>query len=170
MPDQQTSSSPSFVAVADWREGGALIELEPFEPRDTLGLTLHGLRVFVRDHKQREVPLEQRELAADYGEGERRLVVTQARPGPAEARRKALDVRYGASPQPCTVAGREGRIYPLGPPVPDDDIDGRAPAVVVWCDEARLCLVASPCFEAGVLHRVAESMYAPRRKRQRSRR
>ncbi len=152
---------PSFAPVSSWKEGAELIGFAPRQPRDTLGIPLDSMHVFVRDHKQREVPVGERSLEVYYrrdptGPG---FVLSQSRPGVQEARKRANERSYGQDGRSAEVAGKPARLFPLGPPVPDEDIDGRAPAVIVWQDEDRLILIASSSLEAGQLQRVADSLY-----------
>jgi hypothetical protein len=100
-------------------------------------------------------------LEAHYGG----FVLSQAHKGIDEARRLALDVSYGRDGQDATVAGRTARAYELGPEPPEDDIDGRSPAVVVWHDGALHFLVASDSMEVGDLMKIATSLYSPGRRR-----
>jgi len=115
---------------------------------------LSSLAVWVKDHKLREVNQARRSLEAHYGG----FVLAQSQPGQDEAALLALETSYGSSFVAVTVAGREGKSYPLGPPPEPHDIDGRAPAVVVWADGARFYLVASGELEADVLVRIAGSL------------
>ena len=75
-----------------------------------------------------------------------------------EARRLALDVSYGRHPIDIEIAGDPGRSYELGPEVPEEDIDGRAAAVVAWASGDRFHLVASSELERSVLIEIAESL------------
>jgi hypothetical protein len=144
-----------FETVVSWEAASALLTFEPRVPRDTGGLPLGSLRIHVRDHKRREIPLANRTLEAHYG----RFSLSQSRKGEPEARRCALDVSYGQSPFAVRIAGKDGRAYPLGPEVPPDDIDGRSPAVVTWADGDMHYLVASAELAVEELMRVAASMY-----------
>ena len=109
----------------------------------------------MRDHKLRELSINDRTLEAHYGG----FVLSQARKGTDEARRLALDVRYGSAGQGGQIAGHAARIYELGPePVPDD-IDGRSPAVVTWHDADLFFLVASDTMASRELVRIAISLY-----------
>ena len=113
------------------------------------------IRIHVRDHKLRELSINDRTLEAHYGG----FVLSQARKGTDEARRLALDVRYGSAGQGGQIAGHAARIYELGPePVPDD-IDGRSPAVVTWHDADLFFLVASDTMASRELVRIAISLY-----------
>jgi hypothetical protein len=110
----------------------------------------------VRDHKQRSLAVDDRSCEAHYGT----FVLTQSRKGDAGARTWALEKSYGPEAGEIRVGGHEGRLYPLGPEVPADDIDGRNPSVVVWADGEILYLVASHLLPAERLCRVANSLYS----------
>lgn len=132
-----------------------MVSFQPRRPRNTAGRDLESLRVFVRDHRHREVPVEKRSLEAYFGT----FVVSQSHRGRKEARRWAVEVSYGREPREVRVVGHEGRVYELGPEPPPDDVDGRTPAVVVWHDAGMHFLVASDELEADTLLTVATSMY-----------
>jgi hypothetical protein len=76
-----------------------MLTFQPREPRYTAGLRLHSMRIHARDHKLRELSVNDRTLEAHYGG----FVLIQPRKGTDEARRLALDVQYGS-------AGHEGLI------------------------------------------------------------
>lgn len=147
--------NPSFSAASSLDEAADGLAFTPAEPSYTAGLECQGLRLFVRDHRGREVPLESRTLESHYGG----FVVSQSLHSPAEAERLAIEVRYGPSPQPGDVVGHPARIYEMGPEPELDDPDGRMPAVVVWHDEGMLYLVAGSTLAASELLRIAESFY-----------
>ncbi|ANM30067.1 hypothetical protein ABI59_11540 [Acidobacteria bacterium Mor1] len=152
---------PSFAPVSSWEEGADLIGFIPRTPRETLGFPVDSMHVFVRDHKQREVPVSERSLEVYYrlkndGPG---FVLSQSCPGTPEAERRAFQRSYGQDGRPTRVAGKPARLYPLGPPVAEDDVDGRPPAVIVWQDDDRLMLIASSTLEVDQLQRVADSLY-----------
>jgi hypothetical protein len=109
----------------------------------------------VRDHKLGELSINDRTLEAHYGG----FVLSQARKGTDEARRLALDVRYGSAGQEGQIAGHAARIYELGPEPAPDDIDGRSPAVVTWHDADLFFLVASDTMSSRELVRIAISLY-----------
>jgi hypothetical protein len=122
--------NPHFETAPSWKAARAMLTFQPREPKYTAGRRLHSIRIHVRDHKLRALSANDRTLEAHY-DG---FVLSEARKGADEARRLALDVRYG-------IAGREGRItrhaariYELGAEPAPDDIDGRCPAVVTWYD------------------------------------
>lgn len=127
----------------------------PVEPVYTAGLQCQSLRLFVRDHRGRDVPIENRSLESHYG----RFSLSQSLHSPPEAERLALEVRYGSSPRPADIASHPARIYEMGPEPEPDDPDGRMPAVVVWHDEGMLYLVASSQLPTDELVRIGESLY-----------
>jgi hypothetical protein len=145
--------NPHFLSVSDWAEAERVMGFRPLVPRTTAGATLRALRVFVRDHRNRLVAPGQRSLEAHYGA----FVFSQSRPGPQESRRLALDVPYGIDPGHSRVGTYEARVCELGPEVPPDDPDGRAPAVVTWAAGDRFCLVASSELSASTLIGIARS-------------
>jgi len=150
------SANPHFRSVDSWQAAEELIAFRPRTPRRTAGCELQSLSVFVMDHNKRELPVGARSLEAHYG----RFSLSQCRKGEAEARRWALSMQYGRDARPATVAGREARMYELGPEVPPDDIDGRSPAVVTWHDGEMFYLVASNELAAVDLLDIAGSLYA----------
>lgn len=136
-----------------------MVVFPPLEPRDTAGLGLQSIRIHVRDHKLRELPVESRTLEAHYGA----FVVSQSRKGAIEARRLALDVPYGPAAREARVARHRARVYELGPEPPPDDIDGRNPSVVTWHDGDMFYLITSGEMSSKELVRVAVSMYEARK-------
>ena len=90
-------------------------------------------------------------------------MLSQARKRTDEARRLALDVRYGSAGQERQIAGHGARIYELGPEPAPDDIDGRTPAVVIWHDADLFFLVASDAMSSDELVRIAISLYGQSR-------
>jgi hypothetical protein len=148
-------SNPHFEFPRDWKEARTLVDFTPLEPSECLGCRLQSLAVFVRDHQRRELASAERSLEANYGG----FVFSQASRGVEEARRLALDTRYGLAPRQVRVAGREGRIFELGPEPAAGDSDPRSPAVVAWCDAKLFYLVASDRYPSADLLRVAESVY-----------
>ena len=143
-----------FAAVDTWAAAEAMLAFRPAVPTDTADCPLQTLEIHVRDHKDRELPVDDRTLEAHYGT----FVLSQARRGWAEARRLALEVSYGSAPQEARILGRAGKVYELGPEADPADIDGRAPAVVVWCDREMFYLVASAELSAQTLIRIATSL------------
>jgi hypothetical protein len=133
-----------------------MLTFEPRRPRHTAGRDLESLSVFVRDHRQRDLPVEERSLEAHFGT----FSVSQSHKGEREARRWVVEISYGRAPREMAVAGHEGRAYDLGPEPPPDDIDARAPAVVVWHDAGMHFLVASGELGVDTLLAIAESMYS----------
>src|SRR5260221_1405421 len=131
--------NPHFASVPTWNAAREKLTFQPVEPAFTAGIELHGLRIFVRDHKMRDVAIGERSLEAHYG----RFVISQARKGVEEARRLALEVSYGRQPREATISGHAGRIYELGPEPEPDDIDGRPLSVVTWHDGEMFFLIAS---------------------------
>lgn len=157
-PGDAMTPPNSFTAVATWEEAASVAGFTPRQPRDTLGLALRGLRVFVRDHRHRDVPRHLRTIEAHY-DG---LAVCQSSPGRSVAARQALDTSYGRHPITLDVGGHAARGYALGPEVAADDADGRAPAVVTWCDGPRFYFVTSSERPLDDLRRVAASFYGDR--------
>jgi hypothetical protein len=147
--------SPHFAAAASWDAARALVTFVPGVPAAPAGLAPPALRVHVRDHKLRTIPVGERSLEAHY----RRFVFTQSRRTPAEAQHLALDVSYGRAAQEASILGRRARVYELGPePVPGD-LDDREPAVVAWHDGAVFYLLASREMTADALVAVAMSVH-----------
>ncbi len=146
--------NPHFAAAESIDAAEALLTFRPSVPAFTAGCELDSIAVFVMDHRRREVPVEERTVELHYG----RFVVSQQAPGPDEARRLALDVPYGPEPIEIRFPAGPGRAYELGPPVPPDDIDGRAPAVVAWAAGGRFHLVASSELERSVLLEIGGSI------------
>ena len=149
------TNNPHFETASSWKAARAKLTFQPREPGYTVGLRLHSIRIHVRDHKLRELSINDRTLEAHYGG----FVLSQARKGTDEARRLALDVRYGSTGQEGQVAGHAARIYELGPEPAPDDIDGRSPAVVTWHDADLFFLVASDTMSSHELVRIAISLY-----------
>jgi len=147
MPDNPHFEFPSSLA-----EAKKLVTFDPLTPKMT-ELTMNSIAVFVRDHKQRDLSLDERSLELHY-DG---FVFSQTRKGAAEARRMTREVSFGPAPQEALIAGREGRLYPLGPE--SDDIDPRNPATVVWHDGDMFYLIASDSRDAYALLQIAQSAY-----------
>lgn len=152
-PWSRLTSTPHFTACASWAAARALLTFDPIAPADSAGVPLIALRVHVRDHQQRALDPSARTLEAHYAG----FVLSQARKEEAEARRLVTDVPYGPSSQEALVNGHVARVYPLGPEPPPDDVDGRSPAVVVWCVGEMFYLIASSTLDADVLMRIALS-------------
>jgi hypothetical protein len=147
-----------FASVPDWAAAREMLTFRPFEPAFTAGLERAGLRIFIRDHKMRDVAIGDRSLEAHYG----RFVLSQARKGVEESRRLALNVSYGRNPRDATIAGHVARIYELGAEPEPDDIDGRMPSVVTWHDGEMFFLIASGEMPVEELVPIAVSIYSPR--------
>jgi hypothetical protein len=132
-----------------------MLTFQPLEPRHTAGPRLRPLRIHVRDHKLRTLSVNDRTPEAHYGA----FVLTQIRKGTDEARRLALDVRYGNAGKEGQIAGHAARIYELGPEPSPDDIDGRSTAVLTWHDADLFLLIASDTMTSDQLVRIAGSLY-----------
>lgn len=72
-------------------------------------------------------------------------------------------MRYGPEPERALIHGREARLYALGPETPPDDLEGRQPAVVAWCDGDLFYFTASTEMAHEELFRIASSVYPPSR-------
>ena len=108
------------------------------------------------DHNKRRLNPSERSLEVHFDE----FVLSQTKkPNRNSARNLALSTSYGAEAYSVSVADNEGRAYALGPLPAEDDIDPRAPAVVVWYQGEMFCLLASYSLEAEVLLTIAESCY-----------
>jgi hypothetical protein len=151
--------NPHFETASSWKAARAMLTFQPHEPKYTARRCLHSIRIHVRDHKLRELSANDRTLEAHYGG----FVLSQARKGTDEARRLALDVRYGSAGHEGQIAGHAARIYELGPEPAADDIDERNPAVVTWHDADLFFLVASDTMSSDELVRIAISLYGQRR-------
>ena len=149
------SANQHFASVPDWAAAREMLTFTPFEPTFTAGLERAGLRIFIRDHKMRDVPVGERSLEAHYG----RFVLSQSRKGVDEARRLALDVSYGLQPYEAMIAGHAGRMYELGPEPEPGDPDGRMPSVVTWHDGEMFFLLASGEMPVAELMPIALSIY-----------
>ena len=112
----------------------------------------------MRDHKLRELEIEDRTLEAHYGG----FVLSQSKKGASEAHRLALDVSYGQAARDARIVGRAARAYERGPEPPPDDIDGRSPSVVTWCDTDMFFLIASAEMSSDDLLDIARSLYKSR--------
>jgi hypothetical protein len=134
-----------------------MLTFQPVKPTFTADRELRSLRIFVRDHKMRELPIGDRSLEVHY----ERFVVSQSRKGAEEARRLALDVSYGRNPREGMIGGHPARMYELGPEPEPDDIDGRPPSVVAWYDGEMFFLIASGEMPLAELIPIAASMYDP---------
>jgi len=151
----ETADNPHFEAAESWEPAAAEVAFIPRQPQYTGGHARRSIRIHVRDHKLRLLPVSERTLEAHYGA----FVLSQARSGRVEAERRTLEVSYGRESKEATISGRPGRIYELGPDPGPDDIDGRNPAVVTWHDDEMHYMVASAELSAGTLLRIANSLY-----------
>ena len=132
-----------------------MLAFNPAKPKYTAGFKLASLRVHVRDHKQRELPLKHRTLEAHY-DG---FVFTQTTMGAADARQYFLETSHGPNPTKAEIAGNPARVYERGPEPEPDDIDGRNPAIVTWYDGDIFYFLASDSLGSAELVRVAFSIY-----------
>ena len=148
--------NPHFESAPDWKAARALLAFLPVEPRYTAGYRLQAIRIHVRDHKLRELSVDERTLEAHYGGF---VLSEQRKKSVSEARRVALDVSYGPEERDARIAGCAARVYELGPEPPPDDIDGRSPAVVTWHDGEMFYLIGSDQMPSGELVRIAKSLY-----------
>jgi hypothetical protein len=149
------TSNAHFETARSWEEARGMVAFQPLEPAHTAGLRLQSIQIHVRDHKRRELPIEDRTLEAHYGG----FVLSQSRKGAEEARRLALNVSYGRAVRDARIAGRDARVYELGSEPAPGDIDGRSPAVVTWHDADMFYLIASGEMSADDLVRIALSLY-----------
>jgi hypothetical protein len=149
------TANPHFETARSWKAAQAMLTFRPLQPKRTAGFRLWSLRVHVRDHKLRELSVENRTLEAHYGG----FVLSQAWKGAHEARRLAVDVQYGAAGRDAQIAGCAARVYELGPEPEPRDIDGRSPSVVVWHDGEMHYLIASDEISCHELVTVATSLY-----------
>ena len=147
-----------FAAVSDWTAAQAMLAFEPRRPTLPAGFEPARLRIFMRDHKLRELAVGERTLEAFYPG----FVFTQSRKGVEEARRLALDVSYGRDRHEASIGGHAARAYELGPVPEPDDIDGRPPSVVTWHDGEMFFFLASGELPVQELIPIAASIYAPR--------
>lgn len=150
-------ANPHFLQIADWGDVVPLVDFEPVVPAYTAGLERQSLSVFVMDHRKRQVARSRRSVEAHYGD----FVFAQSMPGVSEAKRLALSVAYGVQARTVDVSGCEGRGYERGPPVDDEDPDGRSPAVVTWCDGPLFFLLASTELDLEELVRIGSSVRPP---------
>lgn len=132
-----------------------MLTFRPVEPRQTEGFSLQSITIYVRDHKHRKFPVGERSLELHYES----FVLSQACRGEDEAKRLALDMLYGRAPRETQIAGREARVYELGPEPELGVIDPRSPAVVVSYDAEMFLLIASGELPSDALVRIAESLY-----------
>lgn len=150
--------NPHFASAPSWDAARELLVFQPLKPAFTGGRELQSLRIYVRDHKMRELPIGERTLEAHYGT----FVISQAHKGVSEARRLALEVSYGGDPREASIAACAARAYELGPEPEPGDPDGRPPSVVTWHDAGMFLLVASGELPVAELIPIAASMYSAR--------
>jgi hypothetical protein len=143
--------TPYFEPAASWKSARTRLSFQPLVPSYTGGRDLQLLRVHVRDHKRRILPVAKRTLEAHYGD----FTLSQSQTGADAARQWEL-ARVGWAAQ---VSSHPVRVYELGPEPPPDDIDGRTPAVVSWADGDLHMLVVSDTLQADELLRIAASIY-----------
>ncbi len=62
-----STGNAHFVTIGSWLEVETATGFPPLVPTETLGRPLQALRLFVRDHKMRQVPRDQQSLEAHYG-------------------------------------------------------------------------------------------------------
>lgn len=144
-----------FQKLRTWKEAKKWVSFKPVEPKYTNKLKLQSIEIFVRDHKQRDLPIGERSLEAHYGD----FVLSQTQGPEAQARRLALDTGYGREPRAILIASHEARVYERGPEHEADDIDPSMLAVVLWHDAGMFFLVASDKLSTATLIRIAESLY-----------
>jgi len=145
---------PHFESADSWDDAARRLTFDPRRPADAMGASLRGLRIHVRDHRQRELSPAERSLEAHYDT----FVFSQSSHDAAEARRRALEVRYGSDPREIRVLGRDGRSYEAGPEPEPGDPDGRMPAVVTWHDGPMFFLLASGSLAVPDLLQIAMSV------------
>ena len=100
------NDNPHFEKVASWKAARKLLDFEPLVLGNKKKRRLQSLYVYVRDHKQRELPTGDRSLEA-YFDG---FVYTQKQSTTAEARRLALSKSYGLEGRDIQVATYPGRL------------------------------------------------------------
>lgn len=59
--------NPHFANAENWQAARAMLQFQPREPRETAGARLQALRIHIRDHKSRDLPVDGRALEAHYG-------------------------------------------------------------------------------------------------------
>jgi hypothetical protein len=143
-----------FAQATSWVEAQELVPFDLLTPDFGLGGPT-SISVFVRDHRMRDVPLRERSVEAWFAD----FVFSQTSREPDEARRLALDVSYGGVARVGSVGPCPATMYDLGPDVPDDDPDGRSPAVVTWHEGEKFYLMASHVLPCADLVRMAATLY-----------
>jgi hypothetical protein len=149
------TTNPHFETADSWQAAEAMLTFRPLQPKYTAGFDLQSIYIFVRDHRQRDLPIADRTCEAHYGS----FVVSQSRRSPGEARRLALEVSYGRNPIVARIFAHDARVYELAPDPGPEEIDGRSPAVVTWHDGDMFFLVASSEMDVAELQRIAMSLY-----------
>ena len=149
------TTNPHFETADSWQTAEAMLTFQPLRPKYTAGLELESIRIYVRDHRQRDLPIPDRTCEAHY----RSFVLSQSRRTPHEARRLALEVSYGPAPIVARIFDHDARVYELGPDPGPEDLDGRSPAVVTWHDGDMFFLIASSEMSVAELQRIAMSVY-----------
>ena len=146
---------PHFQAVESVQSAAEFLTFQPTAPLELAGMHRQAMYVYVLDYKKRPVPVGDRSFET-YSEG---FVLSQSQSSSDEARRRTQDTSYGRDPRDGDVAGHPARFYELGPEVPEDDVDGRSPAVIVWHDGQRFFLVASTEHPVARLKEAADALY-----------
>ncbi len=155
-PENDMLENSHFKSATSWRVATEKLNFKPLVPRKNFRHNLKSLRIYVRDYKMRELPIDDRSLEA-YFES---FVFTQAQKIDAnEAKRQTVKVPYGSFGREVFIAGHVGRAYELGPEPPADDIDGRSPSVVVWHNGNMFYLLASDEMFSNDLVKIADSIY-----------
>ena len=149
-------SNIHFKTTHSWSAAREMLAFDPLKPEYTAGLRLHCLRIHVCATSCVSFRLAIRTLEAHFGD----FVISQANKGEAEARRLALDIRYGSDCTEALIAGRPARVFEVGPEPEPDDIDGRSPSVVTWNDAGMFYLIASDRMFVAELVQIAHSLYA----------
>ncbi len=148
--------NPHFESVPSWQAAAEKLNFKPLVPGKHFKHKLKSLRIFVRDHKMRQLPIGDRSLEAFFGS----FMFSQTQRADAdEARRQTVEVSYGQFGQEALIASHVGRGYELGPKPPAEDIDGRSPSVVVWHDGNMSYMLASSERPLIDLIKIAGSFY-----------
>ena len=88
--------NPHFASASSWDAAREMLTFQPFEPAFTAGRGLLSLRIHIRDHKMRELPIEERSLEVHYGRTSSSRLPPRCMPrGPANHRRQG----YGGPPK-----------------------------------------------------------------------
>jgi len=105
------TGNPHFEAVPSWQEAESRLVFKPVVPKNTPGHSLEAIRIYVRDHKMRELSPADRILEAHYGA----FVVSESKKSADDARRAAIEVSYGRESREALIDEHAARIYELGP-------------------------------------------------------